>query len=113
LEIWRRLGQNRSLLYQTLKKIHQDTPPLTRNGIQQNVKNANDKNIDGCACMPPTPKPIQFHVGILINEENYVTNTLSRQQSVIVENPPSLLLCISIEAMLSSSLKALFAATYV
>jgi hypothetical protein len=61
--------------------------------------------------MPPTPKPIQFHVGILINEANYVTNTLSRQQSVIVENPPSVLLCISIEAMLNSSLKALFAAT--
>jgi len=52
--------------------------------------------------MPPTPKPIQFHVGILINEANYVTNTLSRQQSVIVENPPSVLLCISIEEMLSS-----------
>jgi hypothetical protein len=105
LEIWRRLGQNRSLLYQTLSKIPHDTPPLPRNRVWCSVglKRMYDcisvanmsmiKTLEGCACMPPTPKPIQFHVGILINEANYVTNTLSRQQSVIVENPPSVLLC--------------------
>jgi hypothetical protein len=39
------------------------------------------KTLTGVPYMPPTPKPVQFHVGIHRNEANDVTYTSSRQQS--------------------------------
>jgi hypothetical protein len=91
MEIWRRLGQNRSLLYETQIKISRDTLPLPKKTeIQQSLasfgvktlvqlqfrcKNANDKNTE-LLNMLPTLK-FRFRVRNA-NGANVVTNTLSR-----------------------------------
>ncbi len=93
------LSGNHSLLYQTRSKIPHETlplPPLHRKGIQQScplgLKRMNNcitdakmptiKTLTDVQYMPPTPKPVQFHVRIHKNEANDVTYTLSRQQPV-------------------------------